>query len=45
VGDVFAHDVPLMHAMRCKGVGWLIKGRKVDVRGRGFSSKRNKGDD
>jgi hypothetical protein len=25
VGKVFAHDVPLIHARRCKGVGWLIK--------------------
>jgi hypothetical protein len=25
VGNVFAHDVPLIHARRCKGVGWLIK--------------------
>ena len=25
VGNVFAHDVPLIYARRCKGVGWLIK--------------------
>jgi hypothetical protein len=25
VGNVFAHDVPLIHARRCQGVGWLIK--------------------
>ena len=24
-GNVFAHDVPLIYARRCKGVGWLIK--------------------
>jgi hypothetical protein len=25
MGNVFAHNVPLIHARRCKGVGWLIK--------------------
>jgi len=25
VGNIFAHDVPLIHARRCKGVRWLIK--------------------
>jgi len=25
VGNVFAHDVPLIHARRCKVVGWLTK--------------------
>jgi len=30
---VFAHDVPLMHARRCKGVGWLIKNRNSKEEG------------
>jgi len=38
VGKVFAHDVPLIHARRCKGVGWLIKiehSKRKKARGEG----------
>jgi hypothetical protein len=34
VGNVFAHDVPLIHARRCKCVGWLIKIENNKERGR-----------
>jgi len=35
VGNVFAHDVPLIHARRCKGVRWLIKNEQQRKQGRG----------